>query len=105
MAKALMAIESHRTKVWKFRADWKGITSKRDEAWWGRARPTSRGRIMDSGQRASSARPARGGKNRLRRQRLPGLHKRAQLRDTLEPVGLIVLAVATVGGLLEMLMA
>jgi zinc and cadmium transporter len=28
---------------------------------------------------------------------IPGLHKRAQLRDTLEQVGLIVLGVATVG--------
>jgi zinc and cadmium transporter len=36
---------------------------------------------------------------------IPGLHKRAQLRDTLEQVGLIVLGVATVGGLLEMLMS
>ena len=35
---------------------------------------------------------------------IPGLHKRAQLRDTLEQVGLIVLGVATVG-LLGMLMA
>jgi hypothetical protein len=32
------------------------------------------------------------------------LHKRAHLRDTLEQVGLIVLGVATVGGLLEVLM-
>jgi len=36
---------------------------------------------------------------------IPGLHKRAQLRDTVQQVGLIVLGVATVGGLLEMLMA
>ncbi|MGC2166245.1 MAG: ZIP family metal transporter [Gallionella sp.] len=36
---------------------------------------------------------------------IPGLHKRAQLRDTLEQVGLIVLGVATVGGLLEMLIS
>lgn len=35
---------------------------------------------------------------------IPGLHKRAQLRDTLEQVGLIALGVSTVGGLLEMLM-
>jgi zinc and cadmium transporter len=35
---------------------------------------------------------------------IPGLHKRAHLRDTLEQVGLIVLGVATVGGLLEVLM-
>ena len=36
---------------------------------------------------------------------IPGLHKRAQLRDTVQQVGLIVLGVATVGGLLEMLMS
>jgi len=36
---------------------------------------------------------------------IPGLHKRAQLRDTAQQVGLIVLGVATVGGLLEMLMS
>ncbi len=36
---------------------------------------------------------------------IPGLHKRAQLKDTLEQVGLIVLGVATVGGLLEMLLS
>ena len=35
---------------------------------------------------------------------IPGLHKRAQLRDTVQQVGLIVLGVATVG-LLGMLMA
>jgi zinc and cadmium transporter len=35
---------------------------------------------------------------------IPGLHKRAQLRDTLEQVGLIVMGVATVG-LMGMLMA
>jgi len=36
---------------------------------------------------------------------IPGLHKRAQLRDTVQQVGLIVLGVVTVGGLLEMLMS
>lgn len=36
---------------------------------------------------------------------IPGLHKHAQLRDTLEQVGLIVLGVATVGGMLQMRMA
>jgi zinc and cadmium transporter len=36
---------------------------------------------------------------------IPGLHKRVQLRDTLEQVGLIVLGVATVSGLLELLIA